>query len=654
MLTTVVKKKKAQTVIGNDFGSNSIANLQQSILQQQQAKIETQYKLKKKKSDYDEEKIKTLFSSSVWTTEKVELYDTLKSNGDLEKYRIKNNPYYEGKRGLKKEELIFNWTEEEAEEIRKCANDIVYFARNYAKIRNQRGEYSLVTLRPFQEQTLRTLVNDRKIVLFMARQSGKTITTAIFMLWYMIFNADKVIRCSSNTGTSSKLLLTKVKEIYERMDFFLKPGIKVWNIESFQFDNKSRMLSTTTTSMAGRGDAIDILYCDEFAFIPPEIQEEFWTSVYPTVSGIENSKIIISSTPNGHELFHKIYNDAVRGLNSFTAIRVDWWMIPGRDDAWKEEATREIGGERAFDSEYGLNFLVEADRLLTRESQVFLEKIQKPFVQKYDDRFHFLNEHMKDLVWLEEFDLEELKKGHFFISLDFAEGEKRGSDYNVMQILKLDTFSENKYNRIFEKENVKTSDLIRLKQVGYYATNSVSLDTFAKNASKLVLDLFNQEKIKVLFEANDGRYRSILTSFEQDKRFQKQIIVKTIHSETAEKSKPKIGIRLNKQNRFMMFSIIKEKIHDKRFIIIDKETINQLLNFGMTKKGTYKSSSGYDDLAMTLVNACCLFTEKNLSAFISRFINDPLNRSSKVYNIYNKIEQKKLSNRLAIISMLND
>ena len=654
ILSSALKgKKTASTILGGGFGSNSIANLHQTILEQKQAKMEKQHLIFKKKSEYDEDKIRSLFSSSVWTTEKVELYETLKNNGDLEKYRIKTSPYFDGKKGLKKDDLVFHWTNEEMIEVEKCANDVVYFAENYCKIRNKLGEYSLVTLYPFQKKTLETMVKDKNIILFMARQSGKTISTAMFMLWYMIFNPDKVIMVSANTGDTAKQLLAKVKEIYERMDFFLKPGIKVWNVESFQFDNKTRMLATTTTTMSGRGGTIDILYCDEFAFIPQGLQEEFWASTYPTVSNIINSKIILSSTPNGHELFHNLYDGATRGLNSFTPIRVDWWMIPGRDDEWKEQATREIGGERAFDQEYGLNFLVDADRLLTKDGQQFLETIKQPFVQKIDPRFHFLGEHMKDLIWLEKFDLEELKTGYFFISLDFAEGDKRGSDYNVMQILKLDTLSEHRYNYMTKKENIKTSDLIMLKQVGYYASNSVSLDTFTKNASRFILDVFNQEKIKVLFEANDGRYRSILNLFEQDKRFQRYIIVKTVHSETADRPKPKIGLRLNKQNRFMLFTTIKEKIQDKKFIIYDKETVDQLMNFGMTKKGVYKCSSGYDDLAMTLVNACCLFTEKNLLGFISRFIDDPINKQNKISTIFNNMEQQKLSNRLSAISMLN-
>ena len=166
-----------------------------------------------------------------------------------------------------------------------------------------------------------------------SRQVGKTICSSIMLLHFVLFNNNKNALVTANKLDTAVEVLDKMKEIYHRLPFFLQAGIVNWSMKTIVFENKSRIKGFATTKTASIGQAADFLYLDEFAYLPDNIAEKFYKSVFPTVSSMENSKIIITSTPNGYNLFHKLLIDAEKPegeKSNYQANRVYWWQVPKR------------------------------------------------------------------------------------------------------------------------------------------------------------------------------------------------------------------------------------------------------------------------------------------------------------------------------------
>lgn len=248
------------------------------------------------------------------------------------------NPFFDGKVGLRKEKVTFSMTEEEKEEYIKCKLDVKYFANNYCKVKTEDGIYRIIRLRDYQYKILDMFQNpsNKFNILMASRQVGKTICSAIFILWYMLFHNDKNVLIAANKGDTAIEILDKAKAIYISLPFFLQKGISVWNQKTIKFDNGSRAKAFTMTATSSIGQAADMVYLDEFAYIPPNIADSFYKSIQPTLVSIENSKMIITSTPNGLNLFHKLLTDAEREAgdplkNNFASMRVYWYQVPGRN-----------------------------------------------------------------------------------------------------------------------------------------------------------------------------------------------------------------------------------------------------------------------------------------------------------------------------------
>lgn len=246
------------------------------------------------------------------------------------------NPYYDGILGLRKDGISFKMTNEEIEDYIKCKIDIQHFANNYCKVKSEDGSYKIIKLRDYQKEILDMYDKNQYSVLMASRQIGKTITTAIFILHYMLFNNEKNILIAANKFETSVEIMDKIREIYIGLPFFLKQGIKVWNQRVVKFSNKCRLKSLTMTKSSSIGNAADMVFADEFAYINDNIADSFYKSIIPTMASIENSKMVITSTPNGINLFHKILTGAERPIgdplkNKFAAMRVYWHQVPGRN-----------------------------------------------------------------------------------------------------------------------------------------------------------------------------------------------------------------------------------------------------------------------------------------------------------------------------------
>lgn len=247
------------------------------------------------------------------------------------------NPWFNNEHGVRREGISFRMTNEEMLEYAKCKMDIQYFANRYCKIKREDGSVGPMTLRDYQKDILDLYVNNRFSILCASRQIGKTVSAAIAILHYCIFNMDKNVMVIANKADTTAEILNKIKDIYKLLPFFLKPGVTNWAHKTVVFgDTKCRIMTAARTKEPAIGFTIDFLYLDEFAHIPSSVIEPYYRAAYPTVSAVTNSKIIITSTPNGHNLFWKILTSAELPngdprKNNFKSMRVYWWQVPNRN-----------------------------------------------------------------------------------------------------------------------------------------------------------------------------------------------------------------------------------------------------------------------------------------------------------------------------------
>lgn len=267
----------------------------------------------------------------IWTTKMVE-EATEKINNGFVLSRL-DNPFFEKIIGLRTSGLTFKMSPDEQEEYIKCALDIHHFASTYCYIKGEEGQPIIIPLRDYQNEILDNFFSNRFNILMASRQIGKTICSSIMMLHYVLFNNNKNVLVTANKLDTAVEVLDKIREIYQRLPFFLQQGIINWNQKFMVFENKSRIKGFATTKTSSIGQTADFLYLDEFAYLPDNIADKFYKSVFPTVSNIENSKIIITSTPNGFNLFHKLLTEAEKPegeKSSYMAKRVYWWQVPKR------------------------------------------------------------------------------------------------------------------------------------------------------------------------------------------------------------------------------------------------------------------------------------------------------------------------------------
>ena len=335
--------------------------------------------------------------------------------------KLSKNESYMGNPQLPTKNAKYVYTPEQVEEIDKCRNSIIHFATNYFYIIDPDKGKTVIKLFDYQMRMLEAFENHRFNIVLSSRQSGKTTCSTILALHEACFKDDKNIVIVANKEATAKNIFKRVKLAYEQLPNWLKPGVKKWGETSIEFTNGSYIGISTTTGSAGRGESVNLLLLDELSFISPaSIIEDFWRSIYPTISRAKTSKILITSTPNGKgNLFYRLYSDALKGNSRFHHERVDWWEVPDRDEQWKQEQIRELGSYEAFSQEYGNEFLDMGDASLNEE---LFDRLKAECC----DPKHILKEG-KYKIW-EEYDPEHI----YAIGGDVAEGV--GLDASVLEI----------------------------------------------------------------------------------------------------------------------------------------------------------------------------------------------------------------------------
>ena len=278
--------------------------------------------------------------------------------------RLTQAEIYLGNPNLKRANVPINFTEEQIQEYLKCKADPVYFAKNYIQIVSLDEGLVPFNLYDFQEEMVRCFHANRFNIAKLPRQTGKSTTVVAYLMHYAIFNDNVNIGILANKAPTARELLGRLQLAYENLPTWLQQGIIAWNKGSMELENGSKILASSTSASAVRGMSFNIIFLDEFAFIPNHIAEQFFASVYPTISSGKSTKVIIISTPNGMNMFYKLWHDAELGRNEYTTTEVHWSQVPGRDEKWKEQTIANTS-ERQFTQEFECEFLGSVDTLIS-------------------------------------------------------------------------------------------------------------------------------------------------------------------------------------------------------------------------------------------------------------------------------------------------
>ena len=273
------------------------------------------------------------------------------------------------------------FTEEQIQEFVKCANSPEYFIVNYIKIVHLERGLVPFEMYDFQKKMVSTFHENRFTICKVGRQSGKSVTVIAYLLWFLLFNESVSVAMLANKSATSRELLSRMQLAYEHLPFWLQQGVGVWNKGSFELENGSKIISAATSSSAIRGSSFNLVFLDEFAFVENNLAEDFFRSVFPTISSGQNTKLMIVSTPYGMNHYYKMWKEAVDGRSEFVPIEVHWSEVPGRDEEWKEKTIRNTSVEQ-FRQEFETEF-IGSDATLIDPNVLQALRWEKPHLQKH-------------------------------------------------------------------------------------------------------------------------------------------------------------------------------------------------------------------------------------------------------------------------------
>jgi hypothetical protein len=470
---------------------------------------------------------------------------------------------------LKKQNYNIDWTPELVEEYVKCSTDPLYFVETYMKIININDGLVNFKLYPYQREMLKTMSENRFTVIATARQAGKSTVTCAFILWYVIFHADKTIALLANKGETAREILGKVALAYQHLPKWLQQGIKEWNKGNMVLENNSRVIAAATSSDAIRGYSINMLFIDEAAFI--ENWDEFFTSVGATISSGRDSKITLVSTPNGLNHFYQIWTNAVNGENNYVPLQVTWDQVPGRDEKWKEDTLKLMNFDQGkFEQEYCVEFQGSSGTLIAGWKLKELISSVSPITP--------LNEH----DGLKQYN-PPVPDHMYFCVADVSRG--KGLDYSAFHIFDCTTMP---YQQVCTFRNnmitpLDYADIIFKACKGYNnAYILVEVNDIGEQVSGSLHADFEYENI--LLTENAGRAGKRITTgfgagnFSVDK-----------------------GVRTTKMVKTLGCSMLKLLVEQNQVKLNDMASVNELTTFSK-KSQSYEAEEGkHDDLVMGLV-----------------------------------------------------
>jgi hypothetical protein len=471
---------------------------------------------------------------------------------------------YLGNPLLKKANTQIEFTEAQVIEFLKCKEDPVYFAENYIKIVNVDEGLVPFNMYPFQRKLIENFHNHRFNICKMPRQVGKSVTTVSYLLHYIVFNDNVNIGILANKASTSRELLGRLQLSYENLPSWMQQGIVSWNKGSLELENGSKIVAASTSASAVRGMSFNIIFLDEFAFVPNHIADEFFASVYPTISSGKSTKVIIVSTPKGMNHFYRMWHDAERNKNDFIPTEVHWSEVPGRDEKWKAQTIANTSEEQ-FRAEHLCEFLGSIGTLINPSKLKILV---------YDDPIKRGDKGL-DIY-------EEPKEDHdYLMTADVARGI--GNDYSAFVVFDITNFP---YKVVAKYKNNEIKPMLFpsiIEKVARGYNNSWILieinDIGDQVANILHYDL---EYNNILMCSMKGRAGQVVGSGFSGKRTQ-------------------MGVRMTASVKKLGCSNLKLLIEDDKLIVNDYDIIAELTTF-IQKHNTFEAEEGCnDDLAICLV-----------------------------------------------------
>ena len=476
---------------------------------------------------------------------------------------MQNENHYLGNPLLKKSNVPVNWTKDNILEYQKCMEDPIYFIKNYIKIVSLDDGLVPFRLYDFQEKIVETIHNDRFTICKMPRQSGKSTTMVSYILHYILFNPNMNVAILANKAATARDILGRLQLAYENLPKWLQQGVVSWNKGSVDLENGSRVVASSTSSSAVRGGSYNMIFLDEFAFVPTNVAEDFFSSVYPTISSGKTTKVIIVSTPNGMNLFYKLWVDAEYKRNSYNIVDVHWSQVPGRDEKWKIETIANTSEEQ-FKREFECEFLGSANTLI-HPTKIKSMAFKNPITSN--------------------------------AGLDMYEKPQHGSTYVLVADVARGTKNDYSAFIVFDVSTVP------YQIVAKYRDNEIKPMLFP-NIIHDVAKAYNMAYVMV--EVNDIG-EQVATALQFDLEYE-NLIMASMRGRAGQVvgggfsgGKAQLGVRTTKAVKRLGCSNIKQVIETDKLIINDYDLITEFSTF-ILKGQSYEAEEGHcDDLAM-----CCV------------------------------------------------
>lgn len=470
---------------------------------------------------------------------------------------------YLGNPNLKKANTQIQFTEEQIIEFLRCKEDPVYFAENYVKIVNVDRGLIPFEMYDFQKKLIQNFHNNRFNICKMPRQTGKSTTVVSFLLHYAVFNDNVNIGILANKASTARELLERLQIAYENLPRWMQQGILSWNKGSLMLENGSKIIAASTSASAVRGMSFNIVFLDEFAFIPNHIADQFFASVYPTISSGQSTKVIIVSTPHGMNHFYRMWHDAERGRNEYVTTEVHWSEVPGRDEKWKAQTIANTS-EQQFNVEFNCEFLGSIDTLIN---------VSKLKSLVYDDPI----KRNKGLDVYED----PVEDNNYLITVDVSRGV--GNDYSAFIVFDITTFP---YKLVAKYKNNEIKPMLFpaiINEVakGYnYSWILVEVNDIGDQVASILH--FDLEYDNVLMCSMRGRAGQIVGSGFSGKKSQ-------------------LGVRMTSSVKKLGCSNLRTLIEDDKLIFKDYDLISELTTF-IHKHNSFEAEEGCnDDLVMCTV-----------------------------------------------------
>ena len=477
--------------------------------------------------------------------------------------------FYNSNSNLKAAGQEIGYTKEQLEEYLKCAEDPIYFITNYCMIVTLDHGLQKFKLYPCQVNKINVIHRNRMIILMEGRQQGKTTTSAAYILWYTIFQDAKTVAILANKASAAREVLDRYQIMYESLPMWLQQGVVTWNKGDVELENRSKVFTSATTTSGIRGKTVNMLYIDEAAIIPNGVADQFFASVYPTISSGSDTKILLSSTPLGYNHFWKFWNDAEKSRNGFVPLFIPYWEIPGRDQAWADNQHRLLG-DLKFNQEVLCKFLGSSLTLVSANaiSQMSAGDIiyQKDGLDVYEKPIR--TDAMEGTI-----------ERVYCLVADTAKGV--GGDYSAFVVIDM---TELPYKIVAKYRDNKISPMLYPSVIHKVATEY--------NKAYVLIEINSSEQVADILY-NEYEYDNIIMV---NRSGDGQVISGGFGG-----GRTQLGVVTDKRVKRIGCSNFKTLVEEKRLLIPDADIISEISTF-IQVKNSYEADEGYhDDLVMPLV-----------------------------------------------------